>query len=122
MLSYLVTPICAALLLCGIFGIVWLRSNLTSVEYSISELEKGRLEKLKETKMLMAEKSALFALQKGEKAAVTELGLVFPSRTKVVYVKESSSGPQNVSFEAKRNARIGAVGMFRTGAADGEAL
>jgi hypothetical protein len=99
MASYFIAPLCIALLLCGVFGIVWLRSSFISMEYGISELEKVRLEKLRETKMLMAEKAALLSMQKVEKTAVATLGLVFPNRTKVVAVKEKSSGPLKASYE-----------------------
>jgi hypothetical protein len=103
MVSYLLTPLCFILLLCGIFSIVWLRSNLISLEYSISELEKNRLDSLREAKMLMAEKSSQLSLLKVEKNSATNLGLVFPSRTKVLYVKEKSARPYSAAYEAQRH-------------------
>jgi len=105
MISYFLTPVSVILLLCGIFGIVWLRSNLISLEYSISELEQKRLETFRETKMLMAEKSAQLSLLKVEKKTVANLGLVFPNRTKVLYVKERNSGPYKASYEGQRGSQ-----------------
>ena len=98
MVSYVVIPLSVVLLLLGIFGIVWLRSNLVSLEYTISELEKKRLDTLRETKRLMAEKSTLLSLKKVEKTAVVSLGLTFPDRAKVVSVRERVAGPYKASY------------------------
>lgn len=117
-MSYIITPLSIALLLCGIFGIVWLRSNLISTEYSISELEKGRLEKLRETKTLIAEKSAVFSLQKAEKTAAVDLGLVFPNRKKVVFVKKKDSGSYKASFEDTQYGSRDAKGEVKRESAD----
>jgi len=97
--SYIIKPLFIAFLLCGLFGIVWLRSNFISMEYAISELENKRADGIRETKMLMAEKASLMSMHKVEKTAVRSLGLVFPDRTRVVYVKERNAGPQNASLE-----------------------
>ncbi len=105
MVSYIVKPIFVAFLLCGLFGLVWLRSNYISMEYTISELENRKADKLRETKMLMAEKATLMSMHKVEKTAVRDLGLVFPDRTKVVYVKERSQGPQRASFDTSAGVR-----------------
>jgi hypothetical protein len=98
--SYVIAPLSLVLLLCGVFGIVWLRSNLISMEYGISELEKARLDRLRETKMLMAEKSSLLSTQKLEKTAAGNMGLVLPDRRKVVFVKRKDVGSYKASFEA----------------------
>jgi len=98
--SYVIAPLGMVLLLSGIFGIVWLRSNLISMEYGISELEKARLDRLRETKMLMAEKSSLLSTQKIEKTAAGNLGLVLPDRRKVVFVKHKDTESYKASFEA----------------------
>lgn len=99
MVSYIIKPLFVILLLCGLFGIVWLRSNFISVEYTISELENKKVDRLREAKMLMAEKASLMSMHKVEKTAVRNIGLVFPDRKKVVYVKEKNLGPQRVSLE-----------------------
>ncbi len=99
MVSYMITPLFITFLLCGIFGIVWLRSNFTSVEYTISELENKKADRLREAKMLLAEKASLMSMHKMEKTAVRDLGLVFPDRKKVMYVKEKNPGIQKASLE-----------------------
>lgn len=96
--SYIIKPVFITFLLCSLFGIVWLRSNFTSMEYTISELENKKADRLREAKMLMAEKASLMSMHKVEKTAVRDIGLVFPDRKKVVHVKEKDPGPQRVSL------------------------
>jgi len=98
MLLYISKPLFITFLLCSLFGIVWLRSNYISIEYVISELENKKADMLRESKMLIAEKASLISMQRVEKTAARDLGLVFPDRTKVVYVKERVQGPQDVAL------------------------
>lgn len=101
-LLYFIKPFFIAFLLCGIFSVVWLRSSIISMEYTISELENNKLDRLREAKMMMAEKASLLSMQKVEKTAVRAFGLVFPDRTRVVYVKERESGPYRASLETRQ--------------------
>lgn len=102
MASWFLKPLLGIFLLGGIFGIVWLRSSIVTMEYTISELEGKKMERLREAKMLLAERSMLLSMQKVEKTAVRSLGLVFPDRTRVVYVKGAAQGPQKASYEKNR--------------------
>jgi len=102
MASCLLKPLFVIILLGGIFGIVWLRSSILTMEYTISELESKKMERLRQAKMLLAERAMLLSMQKVEKTAVRSLGLVFPDRTKVVYVKGAAQGPLKASFEKNR--------------------
>ncbi len=102
-ISYISGPLVAMLILCGLFGIVWLRSKVVTVEYAISELENNRTEKIREAKMLLAERASALSMQKVEKATINSLGLRFPDRTRVLYVKERTNGPQRASFEARHD-------------------
>jgi len=99
MASCFLKPLFVVFFLGGIFGIVWLRSSILTMEYSISELECRKMERLREAKMLLAERAMLLSMQKIEKTAVRSLGLVFPDRTRVVYVKGAAQGPLKASFE-----------------------
>ena len=96
-------PLVTVLILCGLFGIVWLRSKVVAVEYAMSELENNRTEKLREAKMLLAERASVLSMQKVEKVTIKSLGLRFPDRTKVLYVKERTSGPQKALFETRHD-------------------
>lgn len=103
LMSYLVVPLLASVLSAGFFGIVWLRSNIVSTEYRISELENGKMERMRETKMLMAERASVLSMKKAEKRIVTELGLAFPDRKKVLYVDIRKTGPQRASVGLKQS-------------------
>jgi hypothetical protein len=99
MAACLLKPLFAVVLLGGIFGIVWLRSSILTMEYAISELECRKMERLRDAKTLLAERAMLLSMQKMERTAVKSLGLVFPDRTRVVYVKGPARGPLPASFE-----------------------
>lgn len=100
--SYLIRPLCLVLLLGGFFCIVWLRSNLLSMEYKISELENRKMQSLRETKTLMADTAALRSIQKVETRNTPNAGLVFPDRTRVIYIKDKRDVPQHASLEVKQ--------------------
>jgi len=63
------------------------------MEYTISELESKKMERLRAAKMLLAERAVLLSMQKVERTAVRTLGLVFPDRTRVVLVKGAAQVP-----------------------------
>ncbi len=102
MLSWTYKPLCVALVLFGLFGLVWLRSGVTTAAYSIRDLEDKRTAALKEMKTLMAERSRLMALAnielptqgqaQGDKKLVSS-GYVFPDRVKVIQVTRTK-GPE----------------------------
>lgn len=107
-LSYFIQPFFILLLLSGIFSIIWLRSGIISMEYSISELENKKMDRLKETKTLLADRASALAMQRVEKTAARDLGLALADRTKVVYVKAVSNGPSRASLEqGYRGSRMG---------------
>jgi len=95
MISWAYKPLCFAVVLFGLFGLVWLRSSVTTAAYSIRDLEDKRTTVLKEMKTLMAERSKLMALSsidlpnqgqsEGEKKLVSN-DYVFPDRVKVIHV------------------------------------
>lgn len=102
--SYFIKPLCVVLVLCGIFCIVWLRSNLFSLEYKISELENRKMQGLSEAKMLIADTAAFQSIQKVENGTVLQAGLVFPDRARVIYVRGKRALPQQVVLDGKQTA------------------
>lgn len=103
--SFFLVPLSIALILFGIFSIVWLRSSVRTAEYSISALDHRRMEILRDRKTLMAEKAGLLSIQSVKsKGSPERLGaLVFPDRIKVVYVKkDGKSAPFKASLEGRR--------------------
>lgn len=99
MFSFVLIPLAVLLFLFGIFSVVWLRSSVRTVEYTISSLDNKRMEILKERKMLLAEKAGLLAIQNVKKTGDGKLALVFPDRVKVIYVKkEGGIAPYKASL------------------------
>ncbi len=100
-LSFVYIPLIAAIFLFGIFSLVWLRSSIRAMEYSIAALDEQRMEILKERKALMAEKASILSIQNVEHKTGEKLGLVFPDRVKVVYVKKGNTMPYRASLEGR---------------------
>lgn len=96
---FIAKPLFIMLFLFSLFGIIRLRSNFISIEYAISDLENKKTERLTEAKTLMAERASILSMQKIEKSAIKGMGLAFPDRKKVVYVKQKEYGPQQASLQ-----------------------
>lgn len=106
--SFVLIPLAVVLLLFGIFSIVWLRSSVRTVEYSIAQLDNKRMETLKERKMLLAEKASLLSIQNVKDTGDGKVGLVFPDRVKVIYVKkEKGVTPYKASLAGSDSQRDG---------------
>lgn len=112
-LSFMYKPLCIVILLFGLFGLVWLRSNVVSISYDLRSLEEKKTELQKETKMLLADRAKVISLAsigssftgqaRGDHKHVSS-GYVFPDRVKVVHLKrQTRPGPYKVSLEAKRS-------------------
>jgi len=115
-LSVIYKPVCIIILLFGLFGLVWLRSNVVSIAYDLRTLEEKKMASQKETKMLLAGRSKVISLasigsalqvrgqgqDKGDYKQVSS-GYVFPDRVKVIHVKRHR-GPETykASFEIKK--------------------
>ncbi|MEW6674571.1 MAG: hypothetical protein AB1348_00875 [Nitrospirota bacterium] len=98
MLSFIVKFLCVALLLFGVFGLVWLRSSIINLEYNLGDLEKKRMEHLKERTLLLAERASLLS-----PLHLTH-GFVFPDRVRVIHVKKQRGpAPYKVALQRKGN-------------------
>ncbi len=85
--SIILRPLLIALLLVGVFGLVYLRSSVMTLEYSLGDLEKTRRNYLRERKMLLAEKTSLLSFERVEASLSRSRGFVLPDRIKVIHVK-----------------------------------
>jgi hypothetical protein len=81
-----------------VFTVVGLRSNVMSLEYSLSTLEKSRTEALRDQKVLAADKAALMSLKRVDRVDYAGSGFSFPERKKVVYVRDSERGPVRTAY------------------------
>lgn len=103
--TFLLRPLLIILLLVSVFGLVYLRSNFMTLEYSLGELEKRKTQSLRERKMLFAEKTSQLSFARLESSADDKDGFVIPDRLKVVHItKQSRSLPQQVMLKQKQLA------------------
>jgi hypothetical protein len=100
--SFVLKPFLILLLIIGVFGLVYLRSNFLTLEYSFGELEKKRMSCLKEQKMLLAEKTSLLSFAKMESSRGSTGGFVLPDRIKVIHV---SKGKRSLPYRASLERR-----------------
>lgn len=101
--TFLLKPFLIVLLLVGIFGLIYLRSNCTKLEYALGELEKKKMHCLRERKMLFAEKTSQLSFARLESSPNDQEGFVLPDRLQVVYVsKENRSLPHQASLKQKQ--------------------
>lgn len=103
MLSFIFKPLFIAILLVGVFGLVYLRSSVMTLEYSLGELEKTKMNYLRERKMLLAEKTSLLSFEKVEASLSGSQGFVFPNRVRVIHLKkQKGSLPYKASLEKRQ--------------------
>lgn len=94
-------PLCVLLMLAGLFSLIWLRSSIVSMTYSLRDLEERTMEARKDMKILLAERSSLMSVSKVTAslneplhntltaAGTPENGYVTPDRTRVVMVQKN---------------------------------
>ncbi len=100
---FIFKPLLIVILIAGIFSLVYLRSSVLKLEYNIAELEKKKVECLKERKMLIAQKTNLISFWKLETALNKSQGFVIPDRIKVIQVNKSQNTlPHKTSMERER--------------------
>lgn len=103
MLLLIVKPLIIALLLIGVFYLVYLRSSVMTLEYTLGELEKKKMNYLRERKMLLAEKTSLLSFKKVEASLGGNQSFVFPDRIRVIHVKKQKGTlPYKASLESKQ--------------------
>ena len=101
--SFVVKPLLISLLIVGIFGLIYLRSNFLTLEYGFGELEQKRMDCLKEQKMLLADKTSLLSFAKLESSQSSTGGFVLPDRIKVMHIsKEKRYLPYRASLERRQ--------------------
>ncbi|TAN43635.1 MAG: hypothetical protein EPN25_00145 [Nitrospirae bacterium] len=111
--SLIYRPLCVLLLLAGLFFMIWLRSSIVTLTYTLRTIEERATEARKDTKKLLAERAQLMSVSKVTSSLQTvaqnttqnkalrtpddrhyvTAGYVTPDRTKVVHVKKDK-GPE----------------------------
>jgi len=104
-LSFIYKPLLIALLIFGVFGLVYLRSSFLRLEYNLGDLEKKKMNYLRERKVLLAEKTRLLSYAQLETAAGDNEGFFLPDRVKVIhFTKQKRSLPLKASLERSQLA------------------
>jgi hypothetical protein len=103
--AFVLKPFLIALLLGGVFGLVFLRANFMQLEYTLGELEKKKMQCLRDRKALFAEKTSQLSFARLEASPDDQDGFVLPDRLKVVHIsKQMGSMPQQASLKQKQLA------------------
>ncbi|MEW6585252.1 MAG: hypothetical protein AB1442_06530 [Nitrospirota bacterium] len=101
-ISLIIKPFLIAALVILAFGLVYLRSSFVSLEYNLGDLEKKKMQHLKERKILLAERTNLLSFAKLETDLNGENGFVTPDRLKVIYInKQKEYLPYKASLEGR---------------------
>ncbi|HSB51716.1 MAG TPA: hypothetical protein VLD40_03575, partial [Dissulfurispiraceae bacterium] len=82
-------PLSLVMTLALLFGVVWLRSTVVSLEYKLSELECTQKILARDNKLLAADKAKLSSIGRFDS---TGHGFIIPDRVQVVYVKQAGAG------------------------------
>ncbi|MBI5739959.1 MAG: hypothetical protein HZA16_04480 [Nitrospirae bacterium] len=83
-----------------LFAIVWLKAAVINLEYELGELDRLRVEHVRERKMVVAQRASLYSTEKIERVAVDRLGMTLPVRENVFYVKRTpAAGPYKASLK-----------------------
>lgn len=102
MISFICNALFITLLILGVFGLVYLRSSVMKLEYNLGDLEKAKMNYLRERKTLLAEKTGLLSLEKFDVSPGETYGFVFPDRIRVIHVKkQKESLPYKASLERR---------------------
>jgi cell division protein FtsL len=88
----------------SVFSLVWLRTTVVNLEYELSQLENQKKALLREGKLLSAERANLYSAGKIEEIAIKHLGMSFPKRDKIFFVRRIAGAvPYKASINPVRN-------------------
>ncbi|NOX21016.1 MAG: hypothetical protein GXO99_07145 [Nitrospirae bacterium] len=73
-----------------IFFIIWLRSNVVAMEYELGKLQNRKIQLIQDKQELLAKKAQITSAMRVKYVAQNDLGLTYPSRQKVFYVRPSA--------------------------------
>ncbi|MCX7792778.1 MAG: hypothetical protein N2257_00010 [Thermodesulfovibrionales bacterium] len=79
-----------AIIIGGLFTVIWLRSAITALEYNIAKLEETKIELLSVRKELLAERATLSSVKRIETIASSR-GLTIPDRRYIHFKKRNES-------------------------------
>ncbi len=111
MLSLLYKPLCAVILLLGLFGLIWLRSSVVAIAYDLRNLEENKMGSLNDRNILLAERAKLMSIEKIDasfrgstqgNAGLAAGENMFSNRVRVIHIKRNAvPGPYRASLTVK---------------------
>lgn len=73
----------------SVFVLMWLRMAAVKLEYELAQFGKEKSLLVKESGLISAERANLYSVVKIEEIATKELGMSFPERKKIFFVKKT---------------------------------
>lgn len=70
-----------------LFSVIWLRSNLVAIEYDMGQLQLQKARLINDRRELAVKRAELASAKKVEYIAADSMGLKYPNRRRVVYLK-----------------------------------
>lgn len=90
----------------SVFVLIWLRIAVVKLEYELGQLREQKTALLKDGKLISAERANLYSVGKIEEVAIKQLGMTFPKREKIFFVKRVTvATPHKASVKEARNGR-----------------
>lgn len=80
-----------ALVALGVMGYLWPQHRIVELGYQLEELETRNVKEKRLNRMLSLEAASLSSLERVERIAKTQLGMVFPKPGQVQVVRNSST-------------------------------
>jgi len=85
----------------GLFALVWLRTAVLNLEYTVGELQKEKESVIRERGLISAERASLYSVKKIEEVAIEGLGMRLPDRERVFIVKKTpATAPYDASIRS----------------------
>jgi cell division protein FtsL len=87
LVRFFVWPLFMFVVAAGIFGVIWMRSSITSLQYRLGELKVREQKLITEKRNLLAKKENILSIGKIEQVAIKDMGFQFPDRSRVFFLK-----------------------------------
>jgi len=91
-LGWTIKPLLVLTIVFLIFSTIWIHSRVTAFEYELGQLQKQKVALIKERRELIAKRAQMASMKKIQYIAGRKMGLVYPDRKRVFFVK-SGRGP-----------------------------
>ncbi len=98
----------------SIFALVWLRTAVVNLEYKVGELDKQKVELVREKKLVIARRASFYSAKKIEDMAIKRLGMRLPERENIFFVKRTKgAGPYRASMGSGLNGASNSRALWK---------